>query len=245
VTPPAQVISGSGDSAAGTGPALGPFDPLSVDFTQFALVTGGRVLFARNDVDQEIAEEIGEGNSYYTISYVPQSQSDVATAYRQIHVTMKDPTLQAVTRGGYFPAPLPVDKVEKSGAVKQSKQLSFDLMTAAQSNLVYNGLSVIATRSSSGFEIKVGTEGMKWVPQENGDRLAEVTVLGVAYSAKGKPLNQRAAQLTERIGPDAVVGRNTRVTVSFAFSTPPGTARVRLVIRDAGTGAIGTGDPKP
>jgi VWFA-related protein len=245
VTPPAQVISGSGDSASGTGPALGPFDPSSVDFSQLALVTGGRVLFARNDVDHEIAEEIGEGNSYYTISYVPQSQSDAAAAYRQIHVTMKDPTLHAVTRDGYFPAPRPVEKVEMSDTVKQPKQLSFDLMSAAQSNLVYNGLSVIATRSSSGFDIKVGAQGMKWTPQENGDRLAVVTVLGVAYSAKGKPLNERAAQLTEIIRPDAGIDKNTWVTLSFSFSTPPGTARVRLVVRDAGTGAIGTADPKP
>jgi hypothetical protein len=246
VTPPAQLITGSGASAAGTGPALGPFDPSDVDFTQFAISTGGTVLFARNDVDKEIAEEIGEGNSYYTISYVPTGDTDPNIDYRRIQVTMKDPNLQAVTRDGYFVAPPPVEKVVTADTKKpQPKQLSYDLVSAAQTNLVYNGLHVDAKRSNDGYSIKVGTAEMKWTPQPNGDKTAEVTVFAVAYSAKGKPVGERASQLTERIGPNDPINPHTQITVTFPFSIPPATTRVRLVIRDAGTGAIGTADAKP
>lgn len=245
VAPPAQLFSGSDGSGAASSPSLGPFDPSDVDFAQFALATGGRVLFARNDIDHEIAEETGEGNSYYTISYRPASDSDATKVYRQIRVTMKDPSLQAVTRDGYFTAPPPVEKVETNASQKQPRQLSYDLISAAQTNLIYNGLHVEAVRMNNGYSIKVRTSEMQWVAQENGERLAEVTVLGVAYGAKGKSVSKRAVQLTERIGPKDALDKRTQVTLTFPFAIPPATARVRLVVRDSGTGAIGTADPKP
>ena len=245
VTPPAQVITGSGATSAGTGPALGPFDPNDVDFVTFATSTGGRVLFARNDVDTEISEEVAEGRDYYTLSYVPTSESTDAQAYRQIRVTMKDPHLTATTRHGYFTAPAAVDKVQTDPKKMQPQQLSFDMMSAAKTNLIYNGLHVEAVRSTSGYSVLVGAHEMHWTSGADGQRTAEFTVLAIAYSAKGKALGEHAEELTEQIAPNDSIERGRRITLSFPFAVPAQTDHVRLVVRDAGNAAIGTANARP
>lgn len=240
-----QLITGGGGSSVGTGSTFGTFNPSDVDFVSFATATGGTVLFARNDLTKELTEEVGEGDTYYTIGYVPTGDSDAAKPYRAIQVTMKDPSLTATTRQGYFANATPVERVQTDQKKKEPKQLSYDLLSAAKSTLTYNGLQVKAVHTGSGFTISVGAKAMQWVSQADGNRVAEATVFAVAYDARHRPISNGAAELTERIGPGDSIDKSTRITLTFPFVLPPRAAMVRLVVRDAGTGAIGTADVRP
>ncbi len=244
VTAPAQTLAGDA-GAISTGSALGPFDSGEVDFTHLAELTGGHVLFARNDVDREIAEQVEESGAYYTLSYVPTGDSDAAQSYRQIRVRTKDPALRAVTRDGYFADKGPIEKVETDARIKQPKQLSFDIRSAAMSRLAYNGLHLRTERLKDGFAIKVAARDLQWNERADGTRSAELTVFAIGFNARGSSLIERAAELTEQIGPQDALKEKSPVTLTFHMPVPPSAKRVRLVVRDAGTGAIGTADALP
>jgi hypothetical protein len=76
-------------------------------------------------------------------------------------------------------------------------------------------------------------------------RLAEVTVVAVAYNNHDKEVGQHAAELKEQIETSDVIGPQSQVGFAFPFAVPPGTSRVRIVMRDAATGTLGSANTKP
>jgi hypothetical protein len=71
----------------------------TIDFTTLGPATGGRAFLSRNDINNEIAEGIDQGNNYYTLSYAPTNRSDDAAKFRNIVIVMKDKNLHPEHRG--------------------------------------------------------------------------------------------------------------------------------------------------
>jgi hypothetical protein len=213
-------------------------------FESFAAETGGRVIGGRNDLEAQVAQVSMEGTEYYTLAYAPTSASGATRPYRRIRVTMKDPSLRVITREGYFGGEAPVTAVAPNKA-KQSADLKFDLLNAAGTTLVYNGLHMEAAPDKNGYTLLVNANDLHFAEQADGARLAEVTVIGVCYTAKGKELSQHAAELKERLEASDQIGPASRVAFSFPFQVPMGTANIRFVMRDAATGTLGSANVKP
>jgi VWFA-related protein len=230
---PGDPASGYGAYSAGLG------------FENFVSTTGGRIFAGRNDVDAEIGQTAIEGTKYYTLSYVPTSANDAARPYRKILVKVNDSSLRVITRDGYFGGEEKVDTVAPNTVKKQPKQLLFDLTAAARTKLVYNGLHIEPVHTKDGYVLKVKASDLTWAPQPDGSRLAEVTVVAVGYSNRDKELGQHAAELKEQIDASDVIGPQSQVGFAFPFAVPAGTSRVRIVMRDAGTGTMGSTDVKP
>jgi VWFA-related protein len=239
-TPDALGTGMPGDAASG----YGSYDP-RVGFESLVYTTGGGILAGRNDVDAEIGQTAAAGTRYYTLAYVPASANDAARPYRKIRVKVNDPSLRVVTRDGYFGGEEKVDSVAANTVKKQPKQLLFDLTAAARTTLVYNGLHIESLPTKNGYLLKVKAADLTWEPQPDGSRRAEVTVVAVAYSNRDKEVGQHAAELKQEIGANDVIGSQSQVGFTFPFAVPPGTSRVRIVIRDAGTGTMGSADTKP
>ena len=244
---PTGVATGSTDSGSGsddgsavdTGVAnLSPYMG-DLDFATFATATGGEIFANRNDVNVAIGQSITDGGVYYTLSYVPTNLSDDAQKYRKIRVKLKDPSLHAVTRDGYFPTTEPVDAVP-TGKERPSNQLQFDLMSAAQTRLAYNGLKVQVKLVTVGYQLLVGAKELHWVDQPDGSRLAEITVMTVFFNAKDKELQSHPEEFKEKIGKDVQLNDQAEIAIKLPLEPPPGMARVRFVVRDAATGALGT-----
>ncbi len=229
-----------GDPSSG----YGAYD-IGLGFENFVSVTGGRILAGRNDVDAEIGQTATEGTQYYTLSYVPSSGNDAAQPYRKIRVTLNDPSLRVITRDGYFGGEEKVYEVAPNTVKKQPKQLLFDLTAAARTTLVYNGLHLEPVHTKSGFLLKAKANDLTWTSQPDGSRLAEVTVVAVGYNNHDKETGQHAAELKETIEATDVIGPQSQVGFAFPFAVPPGTARIRFVMRDATTGTLGSTDAKP
>jgi hypothetical protein len=51
--------------------------------------------------------------------------------------------------------------------------------------------------------------------------------------------------LKQQIEASDVIGPQSQVGFVFPFAVPPGTSRVRIVMRDAGTGTMGSVNTKP
>jgi VWFA-related protein len=229
-----------GDAATG----YGAYSP-GLGFENLVYTTGGRILGGRNDVDAEIGQTAMEGTRYYTLSYVPTSADDAAKPYRKIRVKVNDPSLRVITRDGYFGGEEKVDAVAPNTVKKQPKQLLFDLTAAARTTLVYSGLHVEPVQAKDGYLLKVKASDLMWAPQPDGSRVAEVTVVAVGYSNRDKELGQHAAELQQQIEASDVIGPQSQVGFVFPFAVPAGTSRVRIVMRDAATGTMGSANTKP
>jgi hypothetical protein len=229
-----------GDAATG----YGSYSP-GLGFENLVYTTGGRILAGHNDVDAEIGQTATEGTKYYMLSYVPTSANDAAKPYRKIHVKVSDPSLRVITRDGYFGGEEKVDAVAPNTVKKQPKQLLFDLTAAARTTMVYSGLHMEPVQAKNGYLLKVKASDLTWTPQPDGSRQAEVTVVAVGFNNRDKEMGQHAAELQERIEASDVIGPQSQVGFAFPFAIPPGTSRVRIVMRDAATGTMGSANTKP
>lgn len=239
-----------------------------IQFSNFAPATGGRAFLSRNDINNEIAEGIAAGADYYTLSYTPTCASSDAAKYRNIRIVMKNPNLHATTRNGYFPTTAAATPTAGEPPRQERAQLQLDLSNAVISTMSYNGLKLSAVKATAnrlsgttangtayipirGAEIYAITisnaapaTAINWRPAPDGKtEQAEATVLAAWYGPQNKLIGHTALELTAKrpfgSSADAV----------FNMSVPLGAAhpdRLRLVVRDAVSGRMGTLDiPKP
>ena len=151
--------------------------------------------------------------------------------------------LHAITRAGYYVGSAAVDHVEVDKKKPQPKQLAVDLANAASATLVYNGLHVTsATRENDHYVVLVHARDLHWDQQSDGTRLAETTVAGAAFDSKGRGIAQHVSELRASINASNTLDDHTISRLVFTFDPPSSARRIRIVVRDATTGAIGTFD---
>ena len=231
----AESNENGGDPFAGT-----------VQFSQFATETGGKIYYSRNDIDKVIAEGIEAGNNYYTLSYAPTDTTDDAAKYRKIRIIMKNPNLRAVTRDGYFPETkgAPNVVIAKGTPPKQAKaMLQMDLSDAVMSSMVYNGLRATATKGAGNvWNVSVAPGTLEWSAGAGGAKQAEVSLLAACFSKSDKILAHTAREMTSASKADNPQMTGVDAVFSIAVDVPAGTTRLRFVVRDAVSGRMGTVD---
>ena len=240
----AMVEDVADEATSGGGPITSIDFAEDVSFDKLAQSTGGTVVHGLNDLDHLIATDASRAADFYTLTYTPSAASEAAQAYRNIRVVMKDPNLHAVTRTGYFEGAEKEAPVTPSNPKTQSREFKFDLMTAGGSRLVYTGLRVTAEKEGDGYRVFVEAGDLDWTRQPDGMRIAELSVVGAAFNNKDKVLRQDAEEFKERIH-EGDQPNGKQVNVRFAMAVPAGAARVRFVVRDAGTGKMGSVDLTP
>ena len=174
---------------------------------------------------------------------MPTSSVEASQDFRKIRVVMKDPTLVVRTREGYFGGTVAIDKVTV-GEKKQANPLEFDLVTAAQNQLAYTALHIEAGRDEKGVAVRVRAHDLTWNAPDTEPRRAEMTAFVICYDSKGKNLGQHAKQVTIALHAEDKVNMSSTVGIDMPFAIPPSTSRVRIVVRDAATGKLGTADLK-
>jgi VWFA-related protein len=213
-----------------------------VDFDEMAIETGGQAMHGRNDVDNLIGTGIRDGESFYTIAYRPAAVTDTAKPFRNITVKMRNPSLKAVTRAGYFTAvTVPPPAIDANG--KPDKDVAFDVGVAAQSLLVYDGLPLTIARDTADpdrFHLGLKAASMPWTAEANGTRGTDLVLAVESFDRKGKMLahSARTVHVTMKAaaanGPDAV-----QVGLAVNLPTAPPAARVRFVVRSTENGKVG------
>jgi VWFA-related protein len=199
--------------------------PGDIQFATFAPATGGSIFRLRNDVDREIATSINNGNNYYTLTYSPTNKSDDAAQYRQIRIVMKKPGLTATTRTGYYPEVKP----ETGAPIKPptTHELAFDLVER-------NGIG--------SYLLHADPQTLYWRRESNGKYVAEVTLMQVYFSAKNKVIYHKPFEFSSTSDGDPAHMINQQTTFVVPVTIPPGTSRIRLVVRDVVSGKMGTID---
>lgn len=207
-----------------------------VDFDTMAVATGGRAMHGRNDVDAMIAATVRDGASFYTLSYRPVSDSPAAKPFRNIRVVMRDKSLEASARQGYFTTP-PTVAPWSDPKGKPSSQLVADLGIAGSSWLVYDGVPLRVERDSADadrFILHLAGSALTVQGDEAGKANAEVTVLLVSFDRRGKLLRKHANVVGLHVD-----HADQPLDLSLSISTAPPAARVRVVVRDNKSGKVG------
>lgn len=218
-----------------------PFGGGSVNFSQLAPDTGGIAYRGRNDIETVISEGIAKGQDYYTIAYTPANDSEQAAPFRKIRILMKDKDLRATTRDGYYADPQadlnPV--LDKTMSAKQVRaNLQMDLSSALTTMLAYNGLAVTAAPMGNGmYAIRVAGNGIEWSAMDtDGKAHEEATVAAAWYDSKGKIIGHIAREQTSSRN------ANGGATYVLPITVPPTASRLRILVRDALNGHMGTVD---
>jgi len=227
-------------------------DPFASSFNMnlFVSETGGKYFRGFNDLDRQIGESEQRGNSYYTLTYVPNPPVNDGS-YRQIDIRLREPGLFAQTRKGYYaPGGEPVLQPKLADALDRS-DLRFDLYEASVTGMQYTGLGLhvkSCARDGGGLRasctITVDTGLLTFSASAEGVR---TTLMGVIASldAKGKLINNTVERMTIGIPQSEAARINTGFsTLRLHTIVPPGAKTVRIVLRDS-SGRIGTADVAP
>ncbi len=228
-----------------------PFEG-DVNFQLLAPATGGSLYATRNDIDAEIAESIRDGNNFYTLSYSPKDDGSDKGLYRRIHVQVNLPGLTATTRNGYY-----VDSVAPPPPTTPAtlnldlKKMAADLGAAANGNLAYTGLAVSAHALSDApdkqgvvhLAVTVDARGLDFSLLPDGGSKAEVTVLVAGFDRKNRMIGHTIQEMTAHVPPGDSAAQ--AATFQLPVEIMPHTTRLRVVVRDAVSGRMGTADIQP
>jgi VWFA-related protein len=224
-------------------------DPFAgqISFASFAPATGGTFVYGRNDIESEIASSIDRGAKYYTLSYSPTSAADISAKYRKISIQMRNPNLHAITRSGYYVGlsqPVAPGTGRGSAPTQERAILEMELSNAALSTMSYSGLEVNVSHEKDGIlNISVPSIELTWRDTVDDRQQAEVTVLVADFNNKGRLIGHVSREITA-LRDSSVHGIIRDDTVfRLPFNLPADTTRLRIVVRDAATGKLGTANP--
>jgi VWFA-related protein len=213
-------------------------------FAKLATATGGKALYGRNDVDAEIGTTVRDGERFYTLTYRPGNTSLDPQKFRKIKITLGRPGLVATTREGYYlqGGPAPVNPQNPS------RRLTFDLISAADSTMVYDAVPISVQPSATdpdSFTVRVDPKGLVWTfATDTEKRHADLVLMVSTFDKKGKEL-KRSANSVRITAPDGVppTGRiEVGTQLPAKIEHDPKAVRVRFVVRVNQTGRIGTAD---
>ena len=205
-----------------------------IDFNAIARETGGESFFGRNDVDKLIGASARDSANFYTLSYNPKRPDGETKPFHNIRVVMRDPSLHAATRQGYYTRPAS----ETVGAVTHGDKLSsrelFDLTVAGQSTMVYDAVPMTVTRvaASDQFTVTVDANAVPWEPSGAGRLKGNITLLVECFDKKGKQVSQRGEEKTVEIAADPSGAPGVAsVSMPTSVATKAPAARLRFVVR--------------
>lgn len=233
-------------------PGVSVKDPFASSFNMnlFVSETGGKYFRGDNDLDRQIDESERRGNTYYTLTYVPNPPIQDGS-YRKIDIRLHEPGLVAEARKGYYaPGGGPVLKAKQAASLAKS-DLRFDLYEASVTGMQYTGLGVqvkSCAREPGGLRtncaVTVDTKSLSFSPVDNGISSAVIAVIS-SLNAKGRLINDTMERITIAIPENEVSRINSGFTaLNMHTIVPPGTKTVRVVVRDE-SGRIGTADVAP
>jgi VWFA-related protein len=240
-------LTAEGIPSANVGPDLTTSELV---FESIAPESGGAILRHRNDIDRAIAAAVNDGSSYYTLSYYPTDRNWDGK-FRRIEVKVEGVDgasgLVARTQRGYYAYP--------NGFQSESEQIDFALSRAVTSTVPFKSIRCAATGeriaaaeqknvhtqlSAVRLILAIDRDGLSWTPQPNGEQRAEVTLVTSEFSSSGKVLAYKVREVEVVLA--KTQGPNEPVKLSLRIDVPARTDRIRLVLRDATSGRLGTVD---
>jgi VWFA-related protein len=223
----------------------------------WAKATGGRATH-NNDIKGELAEDLKDGSSYYTVAYTPTDPKEIGRE-RKITVKLKEENYKLAYRRTYFertPAEI------KAASTQPDKDPLRPLMDRGMPNFADLHFKVHVEPDDAQFagappngdnpafkppfkrytvRFFLSPKNLNLVQGPDGVRRAPVEVALIAYSQRGESLNWLVRSVNLAIRPDQMEFAETSgIPFHFDFDLPPGDVYLRAGIYDSSTNRAGT-----
>jgi VWFA-related protein len=214
----------------------------NINFGVLVNETGGKLFYNRNDIDAEVHQSLQLGSEYYTLTYQPRG-GNANGKFRQIRVALRDPSLRAVTKTGYY-AP------DENSPINPRQQTNIDLAEAARSTIPFAALDLRVSgivrhpdNHTADITLLLNSKGIDWQAVDNGKSTAYITVAAASLTNNQDVLASKVERLALRVptqDPSHLAKAVSRLQVTVRI--PPKTRSVRLLTETANGGRIGAAD---
>jgi VWFA-related protein len=221
---------------------IGDDDPFSgdINFGVFVNETGGNLFYNRNDIDNEIKRSQELGSEYYTLTYEPEA-GNADGKFRRVRVTLRDPSLRALTKAGYF-AP------DAGAPAHPRQQKMVDIAEAVQSTIPFPALPLtiegLVRHPDTGrveFTVVLKSGNIGWQAADNGKSTVDLTLAAASLTERGDVLASKAETVTaSAASQDAGRLAEVMTRMPMRLRVPSKTQSVRVVVQTAENGRIGS-----
>jgi VWFA-related protein len=202
--------------------------------------TGGISVVNTNDFKSGLDRVLAH-SSYYLLAYTPVDKFD--NKFRQIEIKVKRAGARVYAHRGY------VAREERTSSAPQTKEQS--IVMAAKSPLARNDLDVSANvvvkplpaahKSDVGIHISIDGNKLTFTQGPDGKHQTSFDVVGFIYDQFGKLRGGFSETInTSLADEDYRQALKTGLTYSANTDLPPGYFQVRVAVREAATGNLGT-----
>jgi VWFA-related protein len=206
--------------------------------------TGGKICVNNNDLADCVKTAVTEGSSYYEIAYYPDA-SDWHGEFHKISVKATHPGLQLSFRQGYFAraGDQNVKPDEKSGNDPQLQEAACgDLLTSTSVLVVAEALPPDQPGQVKYF-MAIDGKMLTFSTAGDGNHNMRLDLAICTLDRGGKPLQYLQDHVQQQLGDKEFATTSAHgVSHVVQFAPKPDTVKVRLVVRDVGSGRLGSVD---
>ena len=205
--------------------------------------TGGRAFYNTNGIDGAIRTSIEDGSTYYTLAYYPENKNWNGK-FRKIHVKVNRSGVKLRYRLGYY-AVDPTLFAEKNQKEQDSAfALALSPDSPIATGLPFNALVMPpAEAAPKTVRVNFGVDphAISFERLPDGLQHAQLECTVQVFSAKGKLVRGVATTVKAALKPDTFSKMmQDTFPCQQAIDLDPGNYYLRLGVRDARTGLIGT-----
>ena len=200
--------------------------------------TGGKAFLDTNDFAGVYTKVIADTSAYYLLGY---SSTNTARdgRFRRIRVRLTKPGLKLEHRNGYYAT----RDFLHSGKEDRERQLQDQLMTDLSSTDLTVWMSTSFFRLSDDrfyVPVSIAVPGSE-IPfaQSSSQDKATIDVIGLMRDPQQRPVGRLRDTVKLAVQPSQEVKRKT-VQYQTGFTLPPGQYRLKVVLRENQSGAIGS-----
>lgn len=200
--------------------------------------TGGKAFLDTNDFSGVYTKVIADTSAYYLLGYSSTNPARDGR-FRRIRVRLNKPGLKVEHRNGYYAG----RDFQHSGKEDRERQLQDQLMTDLSSTDLTVWMSTSFFRLSDDrfyvpVSIAVPGSEIPFVQSSSQDR-ATIDVIGLMRDPQERPVGRLRDTVKLAVQPAQEVKRKT-VQYETGFTLPPGQYRLKVVLRENQSGAIGS-----
>jgi hypothetical protein len=209
--------------------------------------TGGKAYYDRNDIDGAVRDSVSDGSTYYLLGYYPANK-EWNGKLRKVQVKAARSGIKLRYRLGYYAAD--PQAYAKEGPSQRSRELgdAMSLDRPISTGLFFQAAVLPPSEQSQNKVTVLYAVDFRALAVEHGNDGAEHADLECvvqAYSEKGKPLNAGGSTVDAVMKPETYKqAQQSGFPCRTEIALPVGSYLLRLGVRDAHTGLIGTTNAK-
>ncbi|MEP6719176.1 MAG: VWA domain-containing protein [bacterium] len=213
--------------------------------------TGGKPVFNTNALGVGLTKALKETSAYYLLAWKPEGETQHASKFHRIEVkVVGKPQLNVQVRRGFFDvesepvaakpnktkAPAPANKTEEQGLYQKLRANFPERAIPVSLDLNYVHISEKGWMLSTMVEVPSSFLTFETVAEK---QVGAVDLAGIIYNDQGQPGSSFNQHMTLDAGPNNPSGREA-VRYNYPLFLEPGLYQVRVGVRDAKSGRIGS-----